>query len=175
MGIKIGINGFGRIGRNVTRAILLNPDKYGDIEIVSINDLTDAKTLAHLLKYDSVFGIFKGSISTRENAIIVNGREIRVHSEKDPKQIPWKADGVEVVVESTGVFRDKAKTMAHIEAGAKKVIISAPGKNEDITVVTRNGTNTTRTSTISFRTHRATNRLAPVVKVPTTSSALKAG
>ncbi|HOW84312.1 MAG TPA: type I glyceraldehyde-3-phosphate dehydrogenase, partial [Spirochaetota bacterium] len=167
MGIKIGINGFGRIGRNVTRAILLNPDKYGDIEIVSINDLTDAKTLAHLLKYDSVFGIFKGSISTRENAIIVNGREIRVHSEKDPKQIPWKADGVEVVVESTGVFRDKAKTMAHIEAGAKKVIISAPGKNEDITVVM--GVNEDKYNKnehhIISNASCTTNCLAPVVKV----------
>src|SRR4030042_2081144 len=111
MSIKIGINGFGRIGRNVLRAVFLNKDKYGDLDIVSINDLTDAKTLAHLLKYDSIFGIFKGEISHKENSIIVNGKEIKVHSEKDPKQIPWKSEGVDVVIEATGAFRDKEKTM----------------------------------------------------------------
>ncbi|HOO71122.1 MAG TPA: type I glyceraldehyde-3-phosphate dehydrogenase [Spirochaetota bacterium] len=167
MGITIGINGFGRIGRNVLRAIFSKPEKYGDIKIAAINDLTDAKTLAHLLKYDSVFGIFQGEISSKENSIIVNGKEIKIHSEKDPKQIPWKNDGVDVVVESTGIFRDKAKAMAHVEAGAKKVIISAPGKNEDITMVM--GVNEEKyikdEHTVISNASCTTNCLAPVVKV----------
>lgn len=167
MGVTVGINGFGRIGRNVLRAVFTNPEKYSDIQIGSINDLTDAKTLAHLLKYDSVFGIFKGDVSVKENSIVVNGKEIKVHSEKDPKQIPWKSDGVDVVIEATGVFRDKAKTMAHIEAGAKKVIITAPAKNEDITVVM--GVNEDKyikdEHHIISNASCTTNCLAPVVKV----------
>ena len=167
MGITIGINGFGRIGRNVLRAIYMNPEKYRDVEIASINDLTDAKTLAHLLKYDSVFGIFKGDVAAKDNAVIVNGKQIKVHSEKDPRQIPWKADGVEVVVEATGVFRDKDKAMAHIESGARKVIISAPAKNEDITIVL--GVNEEKYNKdehhIISNASCTTNCLAPIVKV----------
>jgi glyceraldehyde 3-phosphate dehydrogenase len=135
MSIKIGINGFGRIGRNVLRIIMEDQKQYGELQVISINDLTDAATLAHLFKYDSVFGIFQGDVSHKENSIIVNGHEMKVHAEKDPKALPWKAEGVEVVIESTGKFTEKAKAMAHIEAGAKKVIISAPAKGEDITIV----------------------------------------
>jgi len=135
MSIKIAINGFGRIGRNVLRAVLQDQKKYGNVEVVSINDLTDAKTLAHLFKYDSVFGVFQGSVSADGDSIIVDGKTIKIHSEKDPRNLPWKAEGVEVVIESTGVFRDKKTASYHIEAGAKKVIISAPAKDEDITIV----------------------------------------
>lgn len=167
MGITIGINGFGRIGRNILRAISANPDKYGDVTVAAINDLTDAKTLAHLFKYDSIFGIFNGDVSHKDNVLVVNNKEIRVHSEKDPKQIPWKADGVDVVIEATGAFRDKAKTMAHIEAGAKKVVITAPAKNEDITMVM--GVNEDKYNKnehhIISNASCTTNCLAPVVKV----------
>ena len=167
MSIKIGINGFGRIGRNVLRAILSDNAKFGDIDVVSINDLTDAKTLAHLFKYDSVFGIFPGDVSNRSDAIVINGKEIKVHSERDPKLIPWKADGVDVVVESTGVFVDKEKSIAHIEAGAKKVVISAPAKNEDITIVmgvNQDKYNKNEHHVIS-NASCTTNCLAPVAKV----------
>ncbi len=167
MSIKIGINGFGRIGRNVLRAIFMKQDRYGDIEVVSINDLTDAATLAHLLKYDSVFGQFKGEVSHAENAIVVNGKKILVHSEKDPKSLPWKAEGIDVVVESTGKFTDKDKAMAHIEAGARKVIISAPAKGEDITIVL--GVNEDKYNPsahhVISNASCTTNCLAPVVKV----------
>jgi glyceraldehyde 3-phosphate dehydrogenase len=167
MGITIGINGFGRIGRYILRAISANPDKYGDVTVAAINDLTDAKTLAHLFKYDSIFGIFNGDVSHKDNVLVVNNKEIRVHSEKDPKQIPWKADGVDVVIEATGAFRDKAKTMAHIEAGAKKVVITAPAKNEDITMVM--GVNEDKYNKnehhIISNASCTTNCLAPVVKV----------
>ncbi|OHD70254.1 MAG: type I glyceraldehyde-3-phosphate dehydrogenase [Spirochaetes bacterium RBG_16_49_21] len=167
MSIKTSINGFGRIGRNVLRGIFSNPKAYGDIEVVSINDLTDAKTLAHLLKYDSIFGIFKGEVSHTQDAIIVNGKSITVHSEKDPGKLPWKAEGIDVVVESTGVFRDKEKCMIHINAGAKKVIITAPSKNEDITIVL--GVNEDKYDKnkhhIISNASCTTNCLAPVVKV----------
>lgn len=131
MTIKVGINGFGRIGRNVFRVALNNPT----FEIVAVNDLTDAKTLAHLLKYDSVHGTMNAEVKAVEGGIEVNGKLIKVLAEKDPAQLPWKAMGVDIVVESTGRFTEKDKAMAHITAGAKKVIISAPGKNEDITIV----------------------------------------
>ncbi len=177
MAIKIGINGFGRIGRNVLRAILLNPDKYKDVEVVSINDLTSATTLAHLFKYDSVFGIFKGDVSHTENSIKINGKEILIHAEKDPKMIPWKAEGVDVVVEATGIFRDKAKTMAHIDAGAKKVIITAPAKNEDLTIVM--GVNEDKYNPsehhILSNASCTTNCLAPVVKVLNDSFGVERG
>jgi glyceraldehyde 3-phosphate dehydrogenase len=167
MSIKVGINGFGRIGRNVLRAILQDEKKYGDIDVVSVNDLTDAATLAHLFKYDSIFRIFEGTVSHTEQSIKINGKEIRVHSERDPKQLPWKAEGVEVVVESTGVFRDKEKAMAHIDAGAKKVIISAPAKGEDITIVL--GVNEDKYDKkehhVISNASCTTNCLAPVVKV----------
>jgi len=167
MGIKIGINGFGRIGRNVFRAILQNPDKYGDIEVVCVNDLTDAGTLAHLFKYDSVFGVLNTEVSNTDNSIVVNGKEVKVYSERDPKNIPWGNDGVEVVVESTGLFRDKEKASAHISGGAKKVVISAPAKNEDITIVL--GVNHEKYKAdehhIISNASCTTNCLAPVVKV----------
>lgn len=130
---KVGINGFGRIGRHVFKALLNN---YSDsIEIVGINDLTDPATLAHLLKYDALYGRFNGTVEVVENGIIVNGKEIRIFAERDPKNIPWGEMGVDIVIESTGLFTSAEKAKAHIEAGAKKVLISAPAKNEDITIV----------------------------------------
>ncbi|MBP2667379.1 MAG: gap [Firmicutes bacterium] len=131
MTIKVGINGFGRIGRNAFRAALGNPD----VEIIAVNDLTDAKTLAHLLKYDSVHGIFAAEVKVENDTIFVNGKPIKVLAERDPAALPWGALGVQVVVESTGRFTDASKAAAHITAGAKKVIISAPAKGEDITIV----------------------------------------
>ena len=131
MATKIGINGFGRIGRNVFRASLAK----ADIEIVAINDLTDAKTLAHLLKYDSVHGILDAEVKAGENCIYVNGKEIKVLAERNPADLPWGELGVEIVVESTGIFTQRDKAAAHLAAGAKKVIISAPAKEEDITIV----------------------------------------
>lgn len=131
--VKVGINGFGRIGRNVFKSLV---DQYAkDLEVVAINDLTDPKTLAHLLKYDTLYGKFNGTVEATENSIIVNGKEIRIFAERDPKNIPWGLQGVDIVIESTGLFTDATKAKAHIEAGAKKVLISAPAKNEDITIV----------------------------------------
>lgn len=131
MSARVAINGFGRIGRNVLRAALNNTD----FDIVAINDLTDAGTLAHLLKYDSVHGTFAASVEVDQNTIVVNGKAIQVFSERDPEQLPWRELGVEIVIESTGLFRDRDKAAKHLKAGAKKVIISAPGKNPDLTVV----------------------------------------
>ncbi|GFR35492.1 type I glyceraldehyde-3-phosphate dehydrogenase [Thermobrachium celere] len=133
MTIKVAINGFGRIGRNAFKIAQTRLNK--DVEIVAINDLTDAKTLAHLLKYDSCFGKFDGTVEATENSLIVNGKEIRVYAEKDPKNLPWKELGVDIVIESTGLFTKAEKARAHIEAGAKKVLISAPATDEDITIV----------------------------------------
>lgn len=131
MSVKVGINGFGRIGRNVFRQAL-NNDK---IEIVAINDLTDAQMLAHLLKFDSVHGKLEEEVSVDDDYIIVGDKKIRVFSEMDPQNIPWSDYGVEVVIESTGRFTNRADASKHLEAGAKKVIISAPGKDDDFTVV----------------------------------------
>lgn len=131
MTIKIGINGFGRIGRLVFRAAL----KSSAVEVVAVNDLTDAKTLAHLLKYDSVHGILDAKVEAKDNAIIVDGKEIKVIAERDPAALPWGKLSVDIVVESTGRFTKRADAAKHIEAGAKKVIISAPAKEEDITIV----------------------------------------
>jgi len=164
MAVKVAINGFGRIGRNFFRACLDNPD----IEIVGINDLTDAYTLAHLLKYDSVHGVLNDyDISAEENAIVVNGNSIQVSAIKDPAQLPWKDLGVDVVIESTGVFRDREGAGKHIQAGAKKVIISAPGKNPDLTVVL--GVNEEKYDPekhhIISNASCTTNCLAPVAKI----------
>ncbi|WP_200673336.1 type I glyceraldehyde-3-phosphate dehydrogenase [Persephonella atlantica] len=163
MAIKVGINGFGRIGRNFFRACIDNPE----IEIVGINDLTDAHTLAHLLKYDSVHGKFNGSVEARENSIVVNGKEIEITAIKDPAQLPWKELGVDIVIESTGVFRDREGAGKHLQAGAKKVIISAPGKNPDLTVVL--GVNEEQYNPeehhIISNASCTTNCLAPVAKV----------
>ena len=133
MAIRVAINGFGRIGRNVVRAA----QRLGgaELDFVAVNDLTDTKTLAHLLKYDSVHGRFDGDVEAAEGAIIVNGDEMKVLSEKDPAKLPWKDLGVDVVLESTGRFTDRDAASSHLQAGAKKVIISAPGKKEDITIV----------------------------------------
>ncbi|PCK69639.1 glyceraldehyde-3-phosphate dehydrogenase-like protein [Paenibacillus larvae subsp. larvae B-3650] len=129
--VKVGINGFGRIGRNVFRAALNNKD----VEIVAINDLTNIATLAHLLKYDTTHGVLDATVEAGEGEIKVNGKSIKVYAERDPQNLPWGSLGVEIVVESTGIFTAKEKAEAHIKAGAKKVIISAPAKNEDITIV----------------------------------------
>jgi glyceraldehyde 3-phosphate dehydrogenase len=131
MGVRVGVNGFGRIGRVFFRAAL----QASELEVVAVNDLADAKTLAHLLKYDSVHGILDAEVTHKGEAIFVNGREVRVCSAKDPATLPWGEMGVEIVVESTGVFRDKATTTKHLQAGAKKVVITAPAKDPDITVV----------------------------------------
>ncbi len=131
MALKYAINGFGRIGRLVLRLALSDRD----FEIVAINDLTDSKTLAHLLKYDSVHGTFAGDVSHTADGIVVNGKSIKVFSEKDPAALPWKSLGIDVVIESTGKFTDRAGASKHLEAGAKKVMISAPGKEPDVTIV----------------------------------------
>jgi glyceraldehyde 3-phosphate dehydrogenase len=131
MSIRVGVNGFGRIGRVFFRAAL----EAKDIEVVGVNDLADAKTLAHLLKYDSVHGILPADVSPKDGSIFVNGREIRVLALKDPGSLPWKELGVDVVVESTGLFVDTATASKHITAGAKKVIITAPAKDPDVTLV----------------------------------------
>ena len=132
MTVKVGINGFGRIGRNFFRALTASG---ADIEVVGVNDLTDNKTLAHLLKYDSILHRFPGEISYDDESITVNGHKIMAYEERDPSKLPWGEIGADVVIESTGFFTDAAKAQAHIDAGAKKVIISAPAKNEDITIV----------------------------------------
>ncbi|MDR1824128.1 MAG: type I glyceraldehyde-3-phosphate dehydrogenase [Bifidobacteriaceae bacterium] len=132
MTVKVGINGFGRIGRNYFRALL---SQNADLDVVAVNDLTDNKTLAHLLKYDSIVGRFPGTVDYDDDALIVNGKEIKAFAEKDPANLPWAALGVDIVIESTGFFTDAEKAKAHIAAGAKKVLISAPAKNEDITIV----------------------------------------
>ncbi|MBN1897335.1 MAG: type I glyceraldehyde-3-phosphate dehydrogenase [Spirochaetes bacterium] len=126
MSIKVAINGFGRIGRNVFRA------GYKDLDIVAVNDITDAATLAHLLKYDSIYGRFQGKVKAEGNSLVVDGKKVKVCSEKDPANLPWKELGIQVVVESTGIFRSHDKAEAHLKAGAKKVIISAPAKGEGV-------------------------------------------
>lgn len=131
--VRIGVNGFGRIGRLVLRAAI--EKNFPEIEFVAFNDVADAKTLAHLFKYDSNYGIYDGKVEAKEGAIVVDGKEYKVFAERDPKNLPWKELGVDIVVESTGLFTDAAKASAHIEAGAKKVIISAPAKGEDAMIV----------------------------------------
>jgi len=132
MKTKVGINGFGRIGRNVFKAAL---EKNTDFEIVAINDITNPATLAHLLKYDSCFGRFDGTVEAKEGAIIVNGKEVKILAVRNPEDLPWKDMGVEVVIESTGLFTKKVDAEKHLKAGAMKVIISAPATDEDITIV----------------------------------------
>ncbi len=132
MAVRVGINGFGRIGRNFLRALRT---QGADVEIVAVNDITDAATLAHLLRYDSVFGRFDGEVAVDGDAIVVDGDPVRVLAERDPASLPWKELGVEIVVESTGRFTDRDGAATHLEAGARKVVISAPAKGEDLTVV----------------------------------------
>ncbi|MBI5232183.1 MAG: type I glyceraldehyde-3-phosphate dehydrogenase [Coriobacteriales bacterium] len=173
MAVKVGINGFGRIGRLVFRAAAADPN----IEIVAVNDLTDAKTLAHLLKYDSVHGRFAGDVSVADSGFSVNGKEVKVIAERDPSQLPWAELGVDVVIESTGLFTDGEKAKMHLAAGAKKVIISAPAKNEDITIVI--GVNDDQydpvTHNIISNASCTTNCLAPFAKVLRDSFGLKQG
>jgi len=165
MAVRVGINGFGRIGRQVTKALLERHPH--DVEVVGVNDLFDTATNAHLFKYDSNYGVFPGDVEAREKSFIVNGREIKVSAERDPAACPWKDWGIDIVIESTGLFTDATKAKAHIDAGAKKVIISAPAKNEDITVVL--GVNQERYDTnkhhIISNASCTTNGLAPVAKV----------
>jgi glyceraldehyde 3-phosphate dehydrogenase len=174
MAIKVGINGFGRIGRNVFRAAFGRED----IEIVAVNDLTDANTLAMLLKYDSVHGEFEGEVVAEGNDLIVNGKTVHVLAEKDPAALPWGKLGVDVVVESTGRFTDGKKAIAHIEGGgAKKVIISAPASNEDITIVM--GVNEDKYDPASHHVVSnascTTNCLAPFAKVLNEKLGIKHG
>src|SRR5690349_7447466 len=131
MAIKVGINGFGRIGRNVVRAGLDNPN----VEFVAANDLTDTKTLAHLLKYDSILGQLHADVKAEADADVVNGKRIRIFAIKDPAEIDWSGQGAQIVVESTGKFTDAHQASKHLRGTVKKVIISAPAKNEDVTIV----------------------------------------
>ena len=174
MPVKVGINGFGRIGRNVFRAA----QGRGDLEIVAVNDITDPPTLAHLLKYDSILGNYAGSVSADGDTLTVDGRRVKVFAEKDPGNLPWRDLGIEIVVESTGLFTDAVKAKAHIDrGGARKVIISAPAKNEDITVVL--GVNGDRYDPkqhhVVSNASCTTNCLAPVAKVLHDSFGIEAG
>jgi glyceraldehyde 3-phosphate dehydrogenase len=164
MAVKVGINGFGRIGRLILRAAF---ERAPELEVVAVNDLTSASTNAHLLKYDSVHGRFPGSVSANDGAINVDGRSIQVLSERDPQRLPWGDLGVDIVIESTGLFTDAEKARAHIEAGARKVLISAPAKNEDLTLcmgVNDAAYNPAEHHVIS-NASCTTNCLAPVAKV----------
>ncbi|HTM14760.1 MAG TPA: type I glyceraldehyde-3-phosphate dehydrogenase [Bryobacteraceae bacterium] len=163
MAIKVGINGFGRIGRNVVRAALHNPN----IEIVAANDLTDPKTLAHLLKYDSTLGPLKGDVQLEADAIVVNGKRIKIFAIKDPAEIDWPGVGAQVVVESTGRFTDAKDAGKHLRGTVKKVVISAPGKNEDITIVlgVNDGSYDAAKHNVISNASCTTNCLAPVAKV----------
>jgi glyceraldehyde 3-phosphate dehydrogenase len=163
MSIKIAINGFGRIGRVVFRAALKNPD----IKVVAINDLTDAATMAHLLKYDSVHGKFDQEIIAEDNAITVDGQRIAYTAYKDPAQLPWQSMGVDIAMECTGLFRDKAGASKHLTAGARKVIISAPAKEPDATIVlgVNHTTYNPKEHHIISNASCTTNCLAPVAKV----------
>ena len=165
MTIKVAINGFGRIGRNILRAHYEYGKKHG-LQFVAINDLGDAKTNAHLLKYDTAHGRFKGTVEVKDNAIVVNGDSLQVIAERDPAKLPWKALGVDVVLECTGLFTSKAKCSAHLSAGAKKVIISAPGdKDVDRTVVFGVNHQALKASdTVISNASCTTNCLAPLVK-----------
>ena len=164
MTVKVGINGFGRIGRNYFRALVA---QGADLDVVAVNDLTDNKTLAHLLKYDSILGRFPGEISYDEESITVDGKKIKVFEEKDPANLPWGDLGVDIVIESTGRFTEASAAKAHIQAGAKKVLISAPAKNEDITVVmgVNDADYDSAAHNIISNASCTTNCLAPMAKV----------
>ena len=173
--IKVGINGFGRIGRLTFRALL----NKSNIDVVALNDLTDAKTLAHLLKYDSVHGKFPGEVTVDGDCIIVNGKKMRVYAEKDPVNLPWKDLGVEVVIESTGIFRTREKMSKHLTAGAKKVILSVPSDNkEDVDATIVLGVNDNQLSKdlqIVSNASCTTNCLAPIAKVLNDKFGIKRG
>ena len=173
MAIKVGINGFGRIGRLVLRASMKN----SDIQVVAINDLTDAKMNAHLFKYDSTFGVYPGSVEAVGNDVKIDGHQIKVFAEKDPAKIPWGSVGVEVVIESTGFFTDAEKAKGHLAGGAKKVVISAPAKGEDITICM--GINDElydpAKHTVISNASCTTNALAPLGKVLDETFGIKCG
>ncbi|MBW2970657.1 glyceraldehyde-3-phosphate dehydrogenase, partial [Candidatus Woesearchaeota archaeon] len=163
MMVRVAINGFGRIGRQVFQA----GANDNSIDFVALNDLTDTKTLGHLLKYDSVHGKFQGTVEAKEDGLVVNGKFIKVFSERDPSKLPWKELEIDVVVESTGFFRDREGASKHLQAGAKKVLISAPAKNPDITIVkgvNEHNYDKSKHNIIS-NASCTTNCLAPVVKV----------
>ena len=164
MTVRVGINGFGRIGRNYFRALLASG---ADVEVVGVNDLTDTATLAHLLRYDSILGRLGQDVVAGDNEIVVGGRSIAALAERDPAALPWKDLGADVVIESTGHFTDATKARAHVDAGAKKVIISAPAKNEDITLVMgiNEGQYDPAAHTVISNASCTTNCLAPMAKV----------
>jgi len=165
MTTRLGINGFGRIGRLTFRSIKKYHD--GELEVVAVNDLTDPKTNAHLLKWDSTYGLYPGQVEATEDSIIVDGNKVKVLAERDPAKIPWREYGVDLVIESTGLFTDATKARAHLEGGAKKVIISAPAKNEDVTIVlgvNEQDYNPGKHQVVS-NASCTTNCVAPVVKV----------
>ncbi len=165
MATRLGINGFGRIGRQTLRALLERHPE--ELEVTVVNDLTDTKTNAHLFKYDSTYGAFDGEVTEQDSALVVNGRRISVVAERDPGKIPWRDYGVDLVVESTGFFTDAEKASAHLQGGAKKVIISAPAKGEDITIVlgVNEGRYDPEKHRIISNASCTTNCLAPVAKV----------
>lgn len=164
MDIKIGINGFGRIGRQALKAIM---ERHPSLNVIAINDVTDTDTNAHLFKYDSTYGKYHGSVEAKGDTLVIDGKPIKVLSEKDPSKLPWKSLGVNFVIESTGIFTDAQKAKAHIDAGAQKVIITAPAKNEDLTVVL--GVNEDKYDPskhhIISNASCTTNCLAPIAKV----------
>ena len=167
MPIRVGINGFGRIGRLTYRAIYEKYGLNGDVQVVALNDLTDAKTNAHLLEFDSNYGPFKGTVGYDGNDIVVDGRKVKVFAEKDPGSIPWGKEDVQIVVESTGFFTDATKAVAHKRDSVKKVVISAPAKNEDLTIVlgVNNEMYEPKKHHVISNASCTTNGLAPVAKV----------
>jgi len=177
MAIKLGINGFGRIGRLFFRAAIKDKEFMERFEIVAVNDLTDSKNLAYLLKYDSVHRVLNAEVEAKEGAIVVGGKEIKVISEPDPEKLPWKDLGVELVLESTGRFRDRENAEKHLKAGAKKVIISAPAKEPDATIVpgVNEAVYDAEKHNIISMASCTTNCLAPMVKVLKESFGLKRG
>ncbi|MBW3604699.1 MAG: type I glyceraldehyde-3-phosphate dehydrogenase [Actinobacteria bacterium] len=164
MTIRVGINGFGRIGRNFLRSV---KESDADIDIVGVNDITDNDTLAHLLKYDSVHRRFPGTVEVSDDGLVVDGEEIRITSERDPANLPWKDLGAEIVIESTGLFTQRDKAAAHLSAGARKVIISAPAKGEDVTIVLGANEDTYDPSTHDVISNASctTNSVVPMAKV----------
>jgi glyceraldehyde 3-phosphate dehydrogenase len=175
MATKVGINGFGRIGRQITRAV--HENYPGKIEVVAVNDLTDTETNAHLFKYDTNYGIYPGKVEAKGDTLVIDGKPVKVLSERDPAKIPWKDYGIEVVVESTGLFTDATKAAAHKQGGAKKIIISAPAKNEDVTIVL--GVNDShydpKKHDVISNASCTTNCVAPVVKVLNDSFGVEKG
>ena len=170
---KVGINGFGRIGRNVFKLLLEHPE----FDVEAINDLTDPKTLAHLLKYDSTNGVFKGTVTSTEDSIVVNGNPVKVYKERDPSALPWGKLGVELVVESTGAFTTKEKCLLHVKAGAKKVLLTVPPKDaiDAIVVMGVNDGTLKPTDQVVSNASCTTNCLAPMAKVLHESFGIKRG